>query len=70
VRDGSSGESANGYWPCPFVGQVVGVENEDNAVVPLYSTLHSQRAPDFVSENAELKTAMAQVSQATMGRGV
>ena len=55
VRDGSSGEIADGYWLC----QVVAVENEDNAIVPLYSTLYSQRAPDFVSENAELKTAMA-----------
>ena len=31
VRDGSSGEIANGYWLC----QVIGVENEDTAIVPL-----------------------------------
>ena len=66
VRDGSTGEIADGYWLC----QVVAVENEDNAIVPLRSTLYSQRAPDFVSENAELKTAMAAVSEACDGRGV
>ena len=66
VRDGSSGAIADGYWLC----QVVAVENEDNAIVPLYSTLYSQRAPDFVSENAELKVAMAAVSAAGEGRGV
>jgi hypothetical protein len=66
VRDGSSGEIADGYWLC----QVVAVENEDNAIVPLVSTLYSQRAPDFVSENAELKVAMAAVSEACEGRGV
>jgi hypothetical protein len=66
VRDGSSGEIAAGYWLC----QVVAVENEDNAIVPLRSTLYSQRAPDFVSENVELKTAMAAVSEACDGRGV
>ena len=66
VRDGSTGEIAAGYWLC----QVVAVENEDNAIVPLCSTLYSQRAPDFVSENAELKAAMAAVSEACEGRGV
>ena len=66
VRDGSTGEIADGYWLC----QVVAVENEDNAIVPLYSTLYSQAAPDFVSENAELKGAMAAVSEACDGRGV
>ena len=38
--------------------------------MPLVSTLYSQAAPDFVSENAELKTAMAAVSEACEGRGV
>lgn len=66
VRDGSTGQIADGYWLC----QVVAVENEDTAIVPLMSTLYSQRAPDFVSENAELKAAMAAVSEACEGRGV
>ena len=66
VRDGSTGAIADGYWLC----QVVAVENEDSAIVPLMSTLYSQAAPDFVSENAELKAAMAAVAEACAGRGV
>jgi hypothetical protein len=66
VRDGSTGAITDGYWLC----QVIAVENEDTAIVPLVSTLYSQAAPDFVSENAELKAAMAAVSGACAGRGV
>jgi len=66
VRDGSAGEIADGYWLC----QVIAVENEDTAIVPLYSALYSQAAPDFVSENAEIKAAMAAVSEACEDRGV
>jgi hypothetical protein len=66
VRDGSTGAIADGYWLC----QVVAVENEDTAIVPLVSVLYSQAAPDLVSENAELKAAMAAVSEACEGRGV
>jgi len=74
VRDGSSGEIADGYWLCQVADRyrVRGqpVENEDTAIVPLVSALYSQAAPDFVSENAELKAAMAAVSEACAGRGV
>lgn len=66
VRDGSKGEIASGYWLC----QVIGVENEDTAITPLYSALYSQRAPDFVSENEEIKTAISAVTSACGGRGV
>ena len=66
VRDGSTGDLADGYWLC----QVIAVENEDTAIVPLYSALYSQAAPDFVSENAEIKDAMAAVSEACEDRGV
>jgi len=66
VRDGSTGDIADGYWLC----QVIAVENEDTAIVPLYSALYSQAAPDFVSENAEIKAAMAAVSEACEDRGV
>ncbi len=66
VRDGSAGEIADGYWLC----QVIAVENEDTAIVPLYSALYSQAAPDFVSENAEIKAAMAAVSEACEDRGI
>jgi hypothetical protein len=37
VRDGSEGVIAEGYW----LAQVVSVENQDNAIVPLYSALYS-----------------------------
>ena len=66
MRDGSTGGFANGYWLC----QVIGVENEASAIVPLYSALYSQRAPDFQSENEEIKTAFSEVSAACGGRGV
>jgi hypothetical protein len=66
VRDGSTGEFTNGYWCC----QVVGVERGSPDVVPLYQVLYSQRAPDFVSENAEILKASATVWEATGGRGV
>ena len=65
VRDGSTGELAKGYWLC----QVIAVENEEAAIVPLYSALYSQRAPDFQSENEEIKTAFSKVSAACDGRG-
>ena len=66
VRDGSTGDIADGYWLC----QVIGVENEAAGIVPLYSALYSQKAPDFQSENAEIKTAFSQVAAACDGRGV
>ncbi len=66
VRDGSTGDIADGYWLC----QVIGTENEEAAIVPLYSALYSQKAPDFQSENEEIKTAFSQVAAARDGRGV
>lgn len=66
VRDGSEGTIADGYW----LAHVVGVENEDNAIVPLYASLWSQKAPDFVSENEEILTAVRTVAAACHGRGV
>jgi len=66
VRDGSSGELANGYMLC----QVIGVENEGSRITPMYGELYSQKAEDFVSENDELKKSIRKVSAATRGRGV
>jgi hypothetical protein len=66
VRDGSAGKIASGYWLC----HVVGVENNDNAIIPLHAHLYSQDAPGFLSENAEILMAMEQVSTACQGRGV
>jgi len=66
VRDGSTGKIGPGYWCC----QVVGVERDSPDVIPLYQALYSQRAPDFVSENQEVKKATGAVLEATGGRGV
>lgn len=66
VRDGSEGAIADGYW----TAHVVGVENEDNTIVPLFASLWSQKAPDFVSENEEILTAVRTVAAACHGRGV
>lgn len=66
VRDGSSGDIANGYWLC----QVVGVENGGREIMPLYGELYSQKAEDFVSENDEIVKAMSAISGATEKRGV
>ena len=66
VRDGSEGAIADGYW----LAQVIGVENEDNAIVPLYAALWSHKAPDFVSENEEILTAIRTVAAACHGQGV
>jgi hypothetical protein len=41
VRDGSTGAITDGYWLC----QVVAVENEDSAIVPLISTSTRRRRP-------------------------
>jgi len=66
VRDGSAGQLGDGYW----LTQVIAVENQDNAIVPLYSDLYSQKAPDFVSENEEILTAVRRVATACQRRGV
>lgn len=66
VRDGSAGKITSGYWTC----HVVGVENGDNAIVPLHSHLYSQDAPDFVSENHEILGVIERVAQASEGRGI
>jgi hypothetical protein len=66
VRDGSTADIADGDWLC----QVIGVANEAAAIVPLYSALSSQKAPDFQSENEETKTAFSQLAAACEGRGV
>lgn len=66
VLDGSTGELTKGYWCC----QVVGVEQGEVDVIPLYQALYSQKAPDFVSENREVQRAVDQVREATGGRGI
>lgn len=66
VWDGSEGEVHAGYWLC----SVTAAEVRGNEITPLYQTLFSARARDFISENAEILTAVDQVRAHTRGRGI
>jgi len=66
VRDGSTGEKANGYWCI----QVLAARRQSAEVVPLYQELYSHEAPGFRSENDEILRAIGRVSEAVRGRGV
>ena len=66
VRDGSTGDLANGYWLC----EVLAAHPYGDRIVPLYGELYSQEAEGFESENAEMLRAIERVSQATAKRGI
>ncbi len=66
VRDGSEKALGHGYWLC----QVVGCEVGSNEITPLAESLWSQKAPDFVSENAEVLSLVDRVRRAVGGRGI
>jgi hypothetical protein len=66
VRDGSTGEIADGYWLC----QVVAVECGGAEITPLVNHLWSAKAPEFVSENEEVLRCVAEVSRFTEERGI
>ena len=67
VRDGSEdGELVDGYW----TNQVIASEVDSNEIIPLYYSLHSQRSPDFVSENEEIIKAMDLIGEAVQNRGI
>jgi hypothetical protein len=66
VRDGSTGELTEGYWTC----SVIGCEQGERRIVPLYQALHSADAPGFESENAEILRAVDTVRAATKQRGI
>jgi|TARA_Y100000294_G_C8531813_1_gene327308 hypothetical protein len=66
VRDGSEDVIHPGYSTC----HVVGAECGEASVIPLYQTLYSSIAPDFVSENNEILKAIGHVSNATSRRGI
>jgi hypothetical protein len=66
VRDGSEKTLVNGYWTI----SVLGAEVEKSSLVPLYGSLYSQRSPDFLSENLEIRRAIRKVSQATEKKGI
>jgi hypothetical protein len=67
VRDGSAGETANGYWLC----QIVGVDCGGHEIVPLVNRLWSQKAPDFRSENAQILSCVSAVARRVgQGQGI
>jgi len=66
VRDGSEGTLAKGYWMLNVVGTEVG----EARIIPLYSSLYSQEAPEFRSENRQIERAIEKVSQFTQRRGI
>jgi hypothetical protein len=66
VYNGSDGTLGDGYWTV----NVAACETGSSEVVPLYCRLHSQLAPDYVSENLEVERAVKMVSEAVCGRGI
>jgi hypothetical protein len=66
VRDGSSGELANGYW----CGVALACEPASRKVIPLLQQLWSADAPDFQSENTQLLQMIDTIAAATDQRGI
>jgi len=66
VRDGSTGELADGYWLC----HVTACDREGRRVVPLYQSLYSADAPEQTSENDEILRAVDRVRSHVKDRGV
>jgi hypothetical protein len=66
VRDGSTGELAQGYWLC----EVIAAHPYGDRIVPLHGELYSCEAEGFESENAEMLRAIERVSRATERRGI
>ena len=66
VRDGSENVIGDGYWTI----NIVGVESEGQEIVPLILRLYSQDAPDFLSENDEILSAIKSVRDAAGDRGI
>jgi hypothetical protein len=66
VRDGSSGELANGYW----CGVALACESASRKVIPLLQQLWSADAPDFGSENTQLLQMIDTIARATERRGI
>lgn len=66
VWDGSEHDKARGYWTV----NIVGAETGSAQIVPLYGRLFSHAAPDFESENVELREAIGTVAEKTKKRGI
>jgi len=66
VWDGSEKTKNRGYWTL----NIVGAETGSAQILPLYGRLFSHTAPDFQSENIELREAIGKVSAKTQKRGI
>jgi hypothetical protein len=66
VWDGSEKTKNRGYWTL----NIVGAETGSAQILPLYGRLFSHTAPDFQSENIELREAIGEVSAKTQKRGI
>jgi hypothetical protein len=66
VWDGSEKEKTRGYWTL----NIIGAETGSAQILPLYGRLYSQKAPDFQSENIELREAIGTVAEKTKKRGI
>jgi len=66
VWDGSEQTKNQGYWTL----NIIGAETGSAQIVPLYGRLFSQKAPDFESENVEMREAIGKVSAKTRKRGI
>lgn len=66
VRDGSTGQIADGYWLC----EVIAAHPYADKIVPLYGELYSQNARGFEGENKQILKAIGMVSAATGNEGI
>jgi hypothetical protein len=66
VRDGSAGQISDGYWVC----SVVGAREDSDEIIPLYQHLYSAKAPDFISENAEILRCVDTICRYIGERGI
>jgi len=66
VRDGSDDIIGTGYWTI----HVSAAELGQREVIPLYQSLHSQDAPDFISQNKQILEAIRMVGKYTRKRGI
>jgi len=66
VRDASDDVIGTGYWTI----HINAAELDQQEVIPLYQSLHSQDAPDFISQNKQILNAIRMVGKYTHKRGI
>jgi len=66
VWDGSEGVKNNGYWTLNIIGAEIGSAQ----TIPLFGRLFSAKAPDYESENIEIREAIRTVAEKTRKRGI